>query len=90
MSGNEDLAGDLLEGAYEIAEFWFGNKYEPKEARRKVYYFANAVAGPRPPIFRVGSTICARRSTLKRWIAEQEQAAASEPGIQSGPADQVA
>lgn len=59
------LADDLLRGAEEIAEFIFG---DPRQ-RRKVYH---AAATSRLPTFRLGSMLCARKSTLLRWIAEQE------------------
>jgi hypothetical protein len=59
------LAGDILRGADEIAEFLFGTR----EDRRKVYYLAECT---RLPIFRLGSTLCARRSVLLTWIAKQE------------------
>jgi hypothetical protein len=62
---NPALATDLLRGADEIAEFLFGDKQQ----RRKVYHLANS----RLPTFRLGSLLCARRSTLLEWIAEQEQ-----------------
>jgi hypothetical protein len=63
------LANDLLRGAAEIAEFIFGN---PRH-RRAVYHLAVEVKPEsRMPIFRLGSVLCARRSTLLRWIAEQE------------------
>ena len=65
------LANDLLRGASEIAEFVFGN---PRQ-RRAVYHLAVEVKPDcrRMPVFRLGNVICARRSTLLRWIAEQEQ-----------------
>jgi|HubBroStandDraft_6_1064221.scaffolds.fasta_scaffold169552_1 hypothetical protein len=63
------LAEDLLRGASEIAEFVFGDA----EDRRRVYHLAVEVkAEQRMPVFRLGNVICARRSTLLRWIAEQE------------------
>jgi len=59
------LAGDILAGANEIAEFLFGDR----KHRRKVY---NLVETARLPVFRLGANICARRSVLLAWIAEQE------------------
>jgi hypothetical protein len=59
------LADDLLRGAEEIAEFIFGDSRQ----RRKVYH---AAATSRLPTFRLGAMLCARKSTLLRWIAEQE------------------
>lgn len=70
MKAREDdrIADDLLEGANEIARFLFG----PKGKRRRVYYL---IASSGLPVFRMGETICARRSTLRAWIIEQESAA---------------
>jgi hypothetical protein len=64
----ENLANDLLRGADKIADFLFGNPAE----RRKVYHLAEK---SRLPVFRLGSLLCARRSTLTAWIAEQERRA---------------
>ncbi|TCT05382.1 hypothetical protein EDC22_1133 [Tepidamorphus gemmatus] len=61
------LADDLLRGADAIAEFVFGNA----KHRRKVYYLATE-AKLRMPVFRIGSVICARKSTLIEWIERQE------------------
>ena len=61
-----DLAHDLLCGADAIAEFLFGDRRQ----RRKVYHLAETT---RFPVFRLGSKLCARRSVLVGWIAEQEQ-----------------
>jgi hypothetical protein len=60
------LSRDLLRGADTIAEFVFGNKAE----RRKIYHLAET---SRLPVFRLGSVLCARRSVLMAWIAEQEK-----------------
>ena len=60
---------DLLEGAGAIAAFMYGDPGK----RRKVYHAA-ARAGL--PVFRIGGVICARRSTLVGWIADQEILAA--------------
>lgn len=56
------LASDILRGADAIAEF-LGSE------RRKVYHL---VETSRLPVFRIGSIICARKSTLIKWIEEQE------------------
>ena len=61
------LGDDLLRGAEEIAAFLFG---DPK-LRRKVYYLTGD-ATIRIPHFKLGSMICARKSTLLRWIADKE------------------
>lgn len=60
-----DLADDLLRGADEIAQYILG---DPRQ-RRKIYHMAE---NSRIPTFRLGSMLCARRSTLLRWIAQQE------------------
>jgi hypothetical protein len=62
---HETLADDLLHGADEIALFVYGDAKQ----RRKIYHLAET---SRFPIFRLGAMICARRSVLKAWIAEQE------------------
>ena len=59
------FADDLLRGADEIAAFLFGDK----SYRRRVFHL---VATSKIPVFRIGSMICARKSTLMAWIAGQE------------------
>jgi hypothetical protein len=59
------LADDLLRGAEAISAFIFG---DPRQ-RRKIYHM---IETGRMPTFRLGSMLCARKSTLLRWIAEQE------------------
>ncbi|WP_346296433.1 DNA-binding protein [Rhodopseudomonas sp. P1] len=59
------LAGDILSGANEIAEFLYGDR----KHRRKVY---NLVEADCLPVFRLGANICARRSVLLAWIEKQE------------------
>ncbi len=63
-------ADDLLSGASAIATFlgW---------SRRRLYYEADAerLRITRLPLFRVGATLTARKSSLLRWLAEQEAAA---------------
>lgn len=63
MSNDSVLSDDFLEGAEAIAEFMFGDKAR----RRRVYYLAGAL-----PIFRLGTTLCARKSALLAAIAERE------------------
>jgi hypothetical protein len=58
------LADDLLRGADEIAEYVFGDAQE----RTRIYQLTHAL-----PFFRMGSIICARKSTLLAWIDEQER-----------------
>jgi hypothetical protein len=61
-SNRYDLADDLLEGADEIAAFggW---------SRRQVYHLAQT---RRLPVFRLGATLCARKSRIVAWIEDQE------------------
>lgn len=62
---NENRA-DLLLGAAAIAEHLGINS-------RQVY---RLIYGDILPTFKVGGTVAARRSTLTKWIADQEAAAA--------------
>jgi hypothetical protein len=66
------LVDDILVGAAAIAVYLFGT---PK-ARRQVYRLSTEVDPRyRIPTFKMGHvTLCARKSSLKRWIAEQETA----------------
>jgi hypothetical protein len=61
---------DLLTGAEAIATF-MGVK------PRRIYHLAET---QRLPVFRIGSTLCARRSTLRRWIEDMERAAVDDYG----------
>jgi hypothetical protein len=63
--GPGQLADDILEGADAIAEFLF----KSKDARRRIYYLAES---SKLPIFRLGSTLCARKSVLLNYITGQE------------------
>jgi hypothetical protein len=67
------LADDLLRGAAEIAEFVLGDEAD----RKLIYRWAGLRGQAKPPIFRIGSILCARRSQLIAWIAGEEAAAAS-------------
>lgn len=66
LMSNPDFADDLLRGASEISAFLF------KEAkfRRKVYHLA---ANSNMPTFKLGSMLCARKSTLLNWVEQQEK-----------------
>ena len=66
MNDNQPIAADILRGADEIAAFLGLD-------RRAIYHAASRA---KLPTFRVGAIICARRSTLLAWIAEQEKRAA--------------
>jgi hypothetical protein len=61
-----DFAKDLLRGADSIAEFLYGDR----DLRRKVYYLT---ATSKLPTFKLGSTICARKSVLLKWVGDQEE-----------------
>jgi excisionase family DNA binding protein len=65
MSESEPL--DLLAGAVEIAAFM-------RLSRRQVYHL---VETSRLPVFRLGTQLCARRSTLLRWIEDMERSSAA-------------
>lgn len=65
-SENETMKGDLLEGADQIAAFMFGDAGK----RRKVYHLADKSD---VPIFRLGGVVCARKSSILKWIEEQER-----------------
>jgi excisionase family DNA binding protein len=67
MSNDDSLAADILRGADAIAAFL-------GFPRRTVYHL---VAKHHIPYFRLGETLCARRSTLTAWITHQEQARAA-------------
>ena len=61
----EPLGDDLLIGASAIAQFLFGSA----KKRRKVYYLRD-----RLPLFYLGSEIAGRKSTLTKFVADQERA----------------
>lgn len=65
QSQEPSLAADILRGADAIAEYLFGDKKQ----RRKIYHLAEQ---SHLPVFRLGALLCARKSTLVDWIAEQE------------------
>jgi hypothetical protein len=64
------LAEDLMTGADAIAVFMFGDATEAN--RRRVYHSADKLG---LPCFKLGGTLCARRSTILAWIERQESAA---------------
>jgi hypothetical protein len=69
-SAEPPLSEDLLEGAAAIAAFIFGDAGK----RRRVYQLAEDGRGEdKLPVFRLGDTLCARRSTLQQWIADRER-----------------
>ena len=60
------LGDDILRGADDIAAFLYGERGH----RRKVY---NLIERNHLPHFRLGSTVCARKSVLLGWIKSQEE-----------------
>ncbi|MCJ2131602.1 DNA-binding protein [Methylobacterium sp. E-045] len=64
------LAEDLMTGADAIAAFMFGSASEAN--KRRVYHAADKLG---LPSFKLGGTLCARRSTILAWIESQERAA---------------
>ncbi|MBK3800976.1 DNA-binding protein [Azospirillum brasilense] len=60
QQGQSALADDMLHGADAIGSF-LGLK------PRQVYHQRK-----RLPVFQIGAALCARKSTLLRWITEQE------------------
>jgi hypothetical protein len=68
------MAGDILYGADEIAQHLFGDR----RYRRRIYNLVersvhNLSPGNLFPHFRIGASVCARKSTLRDWIAAQEE-----------------
>lgn len=61
-----EFFSDLLWGAEAIAAFLRCN-------RRRVYYLASLAGSARPPIFRMGAVLFARRARLIQWVVEQEE-----------------
>ncbi|GJE46949.1 DNA-binding protein [Methylobacterium soli] len=62
------LSEDLMTGAEAIAEFIFGDASDAN--RRRVYHASDKLG---LPTFKLGGTICARRSTILAWIERQER-----------------
>jgi hypothetical protein len=68
----DDRAGDVLEGAAEIAAFVFGTAAK----RRRVYDLCERGVIPH---FKMGRALCSRRSSLTRWMIEREECASDGP-----------
>lgn len=66
------LAEDLLRGASEISEFFYGDASTVN--RKRIYHLADSGTFP---TFRMGAVLCARQSTLMAYIEGQERAAMS-------------
>lgn len=72
QGGALPLSDDLLYGAKAIAAFMFGEVADEKDAAanvRRAYHAADKLG---LPTFRLGSTICARKSSILKWIEQQE------------------
>jgi hypothetical protein len=69
----DHLSNDLLQGASQIAFFLFGDGKQ----RRRVYHL---VQTRRLPVFRIGTTLYARKSSLLTWIEQQEKASTTIEG----------
>lgn len=67
-TGPPELADDLLMGAAAISTFMFGAAYE----RRRVYWLADT---GQLPVFRIGSILCARKSSILKAVELHERAA---------------
>lgn len=63
----QPLNGDLLRGAERIGT-WLGISEK---------WVRDLASHGRLPVFRIGNTICARKSTMYSWIAEQERRSAN-------------
>ena len=61
-----EFSKDLLRGAAEIAAFLLGSR----DQRRTIYYLA---AHSNLPVFKIGSTLCARKSVILKWVEQQEE-----------------
>jgi hypothetical protein len=69
MNDNDpEFAEDLLRGARAIAMFLDGRSDD--KARRSVYHLVQTTNFPS---FKIGSTICARRSRVLAWVRAQEE-----------------
>ena len=65
MTRRRDLAHDTLEGMEAIAAFIFGKGATAKRAQTAIK------AGL--PCWRIGNRIFARKSSIEKWIEEQER-----------------
>ncbi|PVE22848.1 hypothetical protein DC522_19105 [Microvirga sp. KLBC 81] len=75
--GGLPLADDLLRGARPIARFIYGESKDERENEaneRRVYHAAQKHG---LPVFKLGGVLCARKSTILRWIEAQERSGAA-------------
>lgn len=63
------LTGDIVYGADALAR-------ELGLTRRQIYH---AAAFRNLPTFKIGAAVCARRSTIRAWIEQQERGLANNP-----------
>jgi hypothetical protein len=70
-TGPPELADDLLMGAAAISTFMFG----AADQRRRVYWLADI---GQLPVFRIGSILCARKSSILKAVELHERAAITE------------
>ena len=65
--------GDVLVGAQDIARFIFG--HSSRERCKQIYHFTSSKVphGRRLPSFHLGTLLCARKSSILRWIEQQER-----------------
>jgi hypothetical protein len=66
MADGPELSKDLLRGAGAIAEYLFGDR----RMRRKVYHLA--ATSSNLPTFKLGSQLCALKSSLIESFKNQE------------------
>jgi len=71
-TGPPELSDDLLFGADQIAAFIFGAGDPGRRKRRRVYGLIDA---GQLPVFRLASTVCARKSSILKIMHAREQAA---------------
>jgi hypothetical protein len=67
---SDTLADDLLQGAGEIARFFYGD--DSSKNRRRIYHLIQQKSGCLP-IFRLGGQIYARKSSIMKSISASEE-----------------
>lgn len=67
---NETGTLDILHGCEEIARFLF-NKDDAAH-QRKIYRLHALDKRPKFPTFKMGGVLCARRSSIQKYIEDQE------------------
>jgi hypothetical protein len=69
-SAEAPVADDLMLHAGPISKFLLGR--DDRRARKRVYNLAAKRSPDRPPLFRIGGVLAARKSRLREWIVEEE------------------